>query len=790
MLSFVYNKSRGGYVEIPTLPSDEVAPSAAGPKEDLCGSTAAVDCGLPQCNRVAAEDATGGQEKKSGYTSSGKEYRQGLGAAEDAFPWLLLLGAALGAILAGALVVRSFAASSSSEGRGGAMRGAGGRDATLPYSDLLLGKSLPIIPLPSMPHPMTPSALWGRSSGKPYPTGAFWTNFVIDNGDWAVGVLPYAVKCTSAGVQVSYGAWRRIVSKGAITDPFFADMQISALEAYLGHSVDSYDSFSVTMRFDVSGGLFRAPLVKGSPFVTAVFQGSTPTVSSELMQFIAVDVATMPANQPGSLRIVTLGNYQKWLVYCSATAPLIWNGNTLSTNVPISGFVRIAFIPKQNEAASIAILSKHLLRYPTGASASFSYPSPHTALMTVSFASADPPAGLGGELLMMSLAHHQDLWDHAGNGGRANVSEYSPVYCAKGRMVPVVGSVWKLSYDLLQVGWGYESALASTISTDQLNAIAASLQRDIAMEIEPSADSYRSGKLFGRMAALALIADYLGIPSARQAAVSELEALLYPWVCGRNADALVYDRTWGGVVPSQGLLKNDPLEDFGASIYNDHHFHYGYFIYAGAVLAKLDNPFWQTNRLFFDALVKDICNYDPKDMDFPFARHKDLFDGHSWASGLHPQGNGKSQESSSEASHAYYAAYLYGVATDDAELTRFAQMMMSMEVQAVKTYWHMKDDSAVYDRIFVSNRMVGNVGALDVTASTWFGNKREYVSGINMMPVSPLTALLFDADFVAKQWPLMYRRIRDNPVLQPSCMSNPGIRYPVFYIPIVYRIIS
>jgi endoglucanase Acf2 len=318
---------------------------------------------------VAAEDATGGQEKKSGYTSSGKEYRQGLGAAEDAFPWLLLLGAALGAILAGALVVRSFAASSSSEGRGGAMRGAGGRDATLPYSDLLLGKSLPIIPLPSMPHPMTPSALWGRSSGKPYPTGAFWTNFVIDNGDWAVGVLPYAVKCTSAGVQVSYGAWRRIVSKGAITDPFFADMQISALEAYLGHSVDSYDSFSVTMRFDVSGGLFRAPLVKGSPFVTAVFQGSTPTVSSELMQFIAVDVATMPANQPGSLRIVTLGNYQKWLVYCSATAPLIWNGNTLSTNVPISGFVRIAFIPKQNEAASIAILSKHLLRYPTGASA-------------------------------------------------------------------------------------------------------------------------------------------------------------------------------------------------------------------------------------------------------------------------------------------------------------------------------------------------------------------------------------------------------------------------------------
>ena len=51
-----------------------------------------------------------------------------------------------------------------------------------------------------------------------------------------------------------------------------------------------------------------------------------------------------------------------------------------------------------------------------------------------------------------------------------------------------------------------------------------------------------------------------------------------------------------------------------------------------------------------DALVRDICNKDEGDADFPVSRHKDYFDGHSWASGLLQQANGKGQESSSEVS--------------------------------------------------------------------------------------------------------------------------------------------
>lgn len=81
--------------------------------------------------------------------------------------------------------------------------------------------------------------------------------------------------------------------------------------------------------------------------------------------------------------------------------------------------------------------------------------------------------------------------------------------------------------------------------------------------------------------------------------------------------------------------------------------------------------------------------------------------------------------------NAYYAVYLYALAMQDAELQRFASTMLTMEVVSAQAYWHVRDAST-YDAVFAASGMVGNVGALDVTASTWFGNNPEFVHGINL----------------------------------------------------------
>lgn len=93
----------------------------------------------------------------------------------------------------------------------------------------------------------------------------------------------------------------------------------------------------------------------------------------------------------------------------------------------------------------------------------------------------------------------------------------------------------------------------------------------------------------------------------------------------------------------------------------------------------------------------------------------------------HTQNNGKSQESSSEAINAYYGAHLFGRATGDRKLERFAQLLLAMEIRSTKTYWHMRNATTMYDPDFAANKMVGVVGGLDATCHTWFGEKFEFV---------------------------------------------------------------
>ena len=97
--------------------------------------------------------------------------------------------------------------------------------------------------------------------------------------------------------------------------------------------------------------------------------------------------------------------------------------------------------------------------------------------------------------------------------------------------------------------------------------------------------------------------------------------------------------------------------------YNDHHFHYGYHIYAAAVVAK-HRPEWA--REYFERIllyIRDIANPSADDQYFPQFRQKDWYLGNSWAAGLMSMElspHGREQESSSEAIAAFEGIALYG----------------------------------------------------------------------------------------------------------------------------------
>lgn len=157
------------------------------------------------------------------------------------------------------------------------------------------------------------------------------------------------------------------------------------------------------------------------------------------------------------------------------------------------------------------------------------------------------------------------------------------------------------------------------------------------------------------------------------------------------------------------------------------------------------------------------------------ARHKSWFDGHSFASGLFPFADGKSQESSSEATNCYYGAYLWskvrwGSSAEGSKHVNFARLLLATELTGAKTYWHMVppvesaaetggsrrllsnstrsqnswQPPAAYNSVFEKNYMVGNLGMTDVNCRTWFGTENIYVHLINFMPVTAITSELFE----------------------------------------------
>jgi endo-1,3(4)-beta-glucanase len=167
--------------------------------------------------------------------------------------------------------------------------------------------------------------------------------------------------------------------------------------------------------------------------------------------------------------------------------------------------------------------------------------------------------------------------------------------------------------------------------------------------------------------------DQLKIAFARFAKNEQQYPLVYESECLLSslfleASNLTQPDAWGGVVSSATYDTGDPGLDFGNTYYNDHHFHWGYFIYTAAVIGHLDPSWIPANKDYVNMLVRDISNPSTKDEYFPVWRCFDWFHGHSWAHGLYDTLDGKNQESSSEDTMHAYGLKMWGSVTRDENL--------------------------------------------------------------------------------------------------------------------------
>ena len=98
---------------------------------------------------------------------------------------------------------------------------------------------------------------------------------------------------------------------------------------------------------------------------------------------------------------------------------------------------------------------------------------------------------------------------------------------------------------------------------------------------------------------------------------------------------------WGGVVSTATYTTGNAGADFGNTYYNDHHFHYGYFVNAAALIGHMEPTWIPKNKDYVNMLVRDYANPSSQDPFFPQFRNFDIIHGHSWAHGLFESADGK-----------------------------------------------------------------------------------------------------------------------------------------------------
>jgi endoglucanase Acf2 len=191
-------------------------------------------------------------------------------------------------------------------------------------------------------------------------------------------------------------------------------------------------------------------------------------------------------------------------------------------------------------------------------------------------------------------------------------------------------------------------------------------------------------------------------------------------------------------------------EEFWTYQFTDHHFHYGYFTMAAALLG-LEDPQWLKDYGPMVRLVaKEYANWDHNDKMFPFFRTWDKWEGHSWAGGFSSK-NGNNQESSSEDMQSWGGLFLLGSAMGDEEMEAAGAMGWCATSQSVLEYWF--NQSGTNFPADFGHPVTGMVWNAGTVYANYFTGDMAWTYGIQLMPNSPALQY-FDSnrDLIRKVW--------------------------------------
>lgn len=285
----------------------------------------------------------------------------------------------------------------------------------------------------------------------------------------------------------------------------------------------------------------------------------------------------------------------------------------------------------------------------------------------------------------------------------------------------------------------------SHLTSADRSAIVAQLGKDLTSTVAEPADTYYGGKAMYRIANLLQLARALGQNADARKAETLLATRLEQWTSpggcssATAANCFVYDPAVHGLVGQAA--------SFGSDQFNDHHFHYGYFFYAAAVLATVDPGTVAKIEPVMNLLAADLAT-SGSDGLFPERRTFDPYTGHSWAAGYAPFADGNDEESSSEATDAWNGLSLWAAASHQTALETEARWMLSDEAYSAVHLWL---DPAVPAGLTYQHPYLGINWGDKRDFASWFSPLPSSILAIQLIPMSPASTYVDDgASVIAK----------------------------------------
>ncbi|HEX5728945.1 glycosyl hydrolase [Microbacterium sp.] len=532
------------------------------------------------------------------------------------------------------------------------------------------------------------------------PTNRWFSGLVFGEAPEPVFPLPLTFSLTDTGF--AFGV--PVVQTGADTIITGPSSDVSAaFPASVDSTVVAYDDASVTieLRDADDTALGTVTVAEGSPIVAFTAEAST-----------TISMATPPAPANGGDVFTTEVAGQQY--------GMISDGTVTGSDVALQKGDTVTWfaVPEGADAQALASSANGV----TGVTASFSV-TDQDATTSLAYATADDQdtliAALPHQVASLTAPDACDLGTYE--------TVYGTMQLCSGRELSWTAPTMQPS-DALPID-GLDDATKAALRTQ--------LAIDVQLPVELPADTYFGGKALYRLANLLQLAvqldDTASADIVRARLVEELTDWTDPTRCDtQSTKCFVYDPI------AKGLVGKDA--SFGAAEFNDHHFHYGYFLYAASIAVADDPALMDQLRPVMDLVAAELGT-DSDSSFFPSHRVFDAYAGHSWASGYVPFRDGNNQESSSEAVAAWNGLALWADVTEHAALADGARWMLANEAATAQAYWIGFDRSEpVYDG-YAHSIVALNWGSKR-DYSTWFSAEPNAKLGIQLLPMAPANSYL------------------------------------------------